>query len=293
MYTKLVLPILNKSIRTFRGPTWYLTNDLWIKTISPEEYGLLKSSPYLEYHNLVNPRTKCIHLQNVVNIPDLSSIIDEVSKISFLLNYFTISKPVALSFGVFFSKKRKLRIQKIFDLPLIVDSRFLMNYTYNIDSQTERKTISDFYKVVNTSCLENRNIYLTLSRFNAALSKSEMIDKIIDLTISLESLIEGTSELRNRFALYNAWTSQADSNRRESAYQLLLKLYDARSKIVHGSSNDLSDKIIKPVVDNWQNLIEIAKQSLAYFLLFLFNRELKEWYQHQKDLSLGIQTRII
>ncbi len=172
MSSKLIIPILNKSVKTFKGPTWYLTDDLWIGRISQAEYELFQNPKYDIYHHLLNKHTKCIHILNFNKLSEHTSIIDEISKISFLLNYFTNSNPVALSFGIIFLQKRILKLQSIFDLPLLVDSKS-MGPIYNIGNKISRKTTSEFLTVINVCCQKNQNLLLTLSRFNAALSKPE------------------------------------------------------------------------------------------------------------------------
>ncbi len=119
------------------------------------------------------------------------------------------------------------------------------------------------------------------------------MDSIIDLTISLESLIEGISELRYRFALYNSWVAEKAPDRRQNAYHLLLKLYDARSRMVHGSSADKNDKIIKPTIENWPELISIAKNVLGYYLLFLYKNSLEDWYHHFKGFKFRYRAKDI
>lgn len=80
-----------------------------------------------------------------------------------------------------------------------------------------------------------RDLAVGLRRFNQAYSRERVEDKIIDLTIALESslLSDQKEELRYRLATRGAAIL---SNRRdpEDTYSVLRALYDARSKIVHG-----------------------------------------------------------
>lgn len=156
---------------------------------------------------MVNNKSKCVQINNAPDLIDQNYINNQISKISFLLNYFSEDNPVAISFCVAIEKKRKVRLKAKYELPSIVDSKFSKNYKYVISSDVKREAVTEFYKVVSKVCDENSNIYLTLSRFNSALSKNDNLDKLIDLTISLESLIDGTNELRNRFALYNSFAA--------------------------------------------------------------------------------------
>jgi hypothetical protein len=295
MATKLLLPILNRNATLFKGPTWYLSENVSVETISPEDFGLILSSATEEYQALVLAKSKCIRIGQVdpVFSPDIART--EGSKIAFLLNYFKRSQPVALSFAVQITKKRKNRFDRIINLPVPSDAHLQRHHNYRVRDNIARETISEFYKVVTKVHDKNPSILLTLDRFNAALFRVQPYDKIIDITISLESLIEGTTELRNRFSLYNAWAAEPDAQKRKDCYDLLISLYDARSAIVHGSgmSPKRHKKTIDPILEKWDEIIKIAEKSLGYHLLYVYKNNLEKWYEHQKNLALGIEQRIV
>ncbi len=76
-----------------------------------------------------------------------------------------------------------------------------------------------------------------LRRFNQSYSRNYYEDRIIDLTVALESTllagIGSKSELKFRFALHGA-ALLAHSKAPQESRELLTKMYDARSSIVHG-----------------------------------------------------------
>lgn len=50
------------------------------------------------------------------------------------------------------------------------------------------------------------------------------------------------------------------------------------------------DKKIKPVLDQWNDVIKIAEKALGYHLLYIYDND--KWHEHQESLSLGIAERI-
>ena len=85
---------------------------------------------------------------------------------------------------------------------------------------------------------------IALSRFNQSYSRSRGEDRIIDLTIALESslLADLGDEYKYRLALRGAALSQLDADPVQTS-SFLKTLYDVRSKIVH-SGKTLQDREI-------------------------------------------------
>lgn len=295
MSTKLLLPILNRKATLFSGPTWYLSKNVSVETISSEDFGIILSSSQPEYKDLIPAKPKCVRIDKVdpALSPDIARA--EGSKIAFLLNYFKKSQPVAFSFAVQITKKRKNRLDRFIDLPVIYDVHLHRKLNYRLRGNVQRDTISEFYRVVTQVHDKHPSVLMALDRFNAALFRVQPYDKIIDITISLESLINGTTELRNRFSQYNAWVAESDVKKRKDCFELLKSLYDARSTIVHGSgmSQKQHNKIIDPILAKWDDIIKIAGNALGYHLLYVYNNDIGKWYEHQEKLALGIEQRMV
>ena len=295
MTTKLLLPLLNRNITLFKGPTWYLSEKVSIEAISNEDHGIVFRYGTPEYQSLLSPRSKCIRIDNVA-IDQCNNIARiEGSKIAFVLNYFKKSQPIALSFAIQITKRPRSHYLQIIDLPVFLDARFQRTHNYHIRENVPRENVSQFYQVITNVFEKHPGIILALDRFNAALLRTGDYDKIIDITISLESLISGTTELQHRFSLYNAWAAEAEDKERKRCYELLKLLYKARSAIVHGAtlSRKEHDKIIRPVLDQWDDVIKIAENALGYHLLYVYANDIVKWYDHQVNIALGIEKRII
>jgi len=294
MPTKIILPILNHPTITYKGPTWYLSDNISIETIDGEDFGLIFSYKKSEYLSFLKAESKCIRIENIdpKNSEEIAK--NESSKISFLFNYFKDNDPLALSFAVQITKRRKQKLDKIFDLPVISETRFRTKNPYRIKKGIKREIITSFFRVIDDVHKNQEGLILTLSRFNSALFRKDPYDKIIDITISLESLISGTSELRYKFSLYNALVSEDENELREEAFLTLQLLYDARSTIVHGAriSQSTFNKKIQPILDNWEKVVGIAEKVLGYYLLYMNDHEIDQWHKHQKNIALGIENRI-
>ena len=70
---------------------------------------------------------------------------------------------------------------------------------------------------------------ITLSRFNSCFLRSSDHDKVIDVAVSLESLLASMTEIAFKFALFTAFVTHADATRREETFRLLQVLYSAEA----------------------------------------------------------------
>lgn len=294
MATKLILPILNKNATTFKGPTWYLAESIAVEAISPEDHGVILSNAGAEISSLIGKKSKCIRIQNVDPAKAENVAQTEAAKTSFVLNYFRHECPVALAFALQITKERKARLDRVMDLYVATDMHAHRTNNYRVEGGISRGTISEFYKVVSKAHANHEGLLLTLRRFNCALCRKEPEDKIVDVTISLESLISGTTEMRHKFATYNAWAAEPDQTKREKAFDLLQKLYDARSAIVHGAAMKKKEhrKKIGSVLSAWDDIVSVASRAIAYHVLFLYSARLGAWHEHQQQLALGLAQRI-
>ena len=294
MKRKILIPILNKSFTGLSIPILYLSDNVVIEKITDEETGAIFLQTNSDIRSLLTSKTKCIKLLNLSSQDCNIFLQEQATIISFLMNFFRKEAPISLMHALLFIKKRKLRIKEILDLESSSDALFLRKTRYKFDDKISKKTLIHFYQVLNKAIAQNANLLLTLNRYNNGLIRTSVFDRIVDITISLESLIDGTAELNYKFALYNSWACENDKKKRQKSFDLLKKLYEVRSKIVHGTalSSKSYKKHIKPIEDNWDEVLRIAKHSIAYYVLYLFKKESKSWSSHQKKLALGLEDKI-
>jgi hypothetical protein len=115
--------------------------------------------------------------------------------------------------------------------------------------------------------------------------KDSFEDKLIDLTIALESLLPGGGEFRFRFPYYLSLLVESDAAQRGNAFTQLRILYDARSGLVHGSASRNRD--IAKAIGNWPQLIGFAKHCVLYRLEFEQMMPGDSWEDHLMDLAYG------
>jgi hypothetical protein len=110
---------------------------------------------------------------------------------------------------------------------------------YDLNSVTDSDLVAHYSAVRK---IGSRDLSIALSRFNQAYSRESAEDKIIDLTIALESsLLKGIrEELKYRLAIRGACLL-ASSDNPQQTFSLLRRTYDERSQIVHNGSH-LSDR---------------------------------------------------
>jgi hypothetical protein len=77
-------------------------------------------------------------------------------------------------------------------------------------------------------------MHITASRYVRYARGDNQQDKLTDLCISLESLLDGKTEIAFRFGCCLAKVTGSKGKKAEDSAQLLSQLYDLRSKIVHG-----------------------------------------------------------
>lgn len=294
MSTKLLFPIINSRVVLFKGPIWSLSPNVSIKLITPEDFGLIYDKIPDEYRSYVSSKCKCITVDNIDPVDAQNTATLEGLKISFLLNYFKRSSPIVISFAVQIIKKRKIKVEKVLDLPVIADIRLQRHSQYQLRTGIDVGTITDFYQLITTAHAKHPNVLLSLERFNSSLHRGQLLDRIIDISVCLESLIGATTELKNRFCLYNSWIAEADAAKRLECFKLLGSLYDARSAIVHGATISEKEyrKKIDPISANWDNVIKIAEKALLYYLSYIFKSGVDSWDNHQQGLVLGTEARI-
>ena len=125
---------------------------------------------------------------------------------------------------------------------------------------------------------------ITLSRFNSAIGRALLDDRLIDLCISLESIFQSQTEISFQFALYNSILSESDSNKRIGIFQTLKKLYNERSKVVHGNK-DLDHDWFN---EKWPDLVQITKASILRKIDFLSSNDHGAWKEFLEKRALGM-----
>lgn len=292
----LIIPILNSAITLLKGPALYLDDNTRVDRLTDEQFGLVSKCPP-EYSQLITPEHRCIFVE--IADPTLEDLDKSFPKLATKLRYtFNVRRaesPLLLSFAVLVTdtpnggrgkKTHRLIVDNSTDNPLGTNQKTKFSFRPG----TDRTMIAGFFRVTSAACAKSRKLYLTLGRYNSALVRDRDADKIIDLTISLESMVQDDkNELVFKFALFNAYASTRDHTKRFSAFELLKKLYNARSKIVHGGAQDDAKEqaSIDEIMALWSDIEDYATRAINYQIFYMENNEPKTWMNHLLEQILS------
>jgi len=116
---------------------------------------------------------------------------------------------------------------------------------------------------------ENKFLLIAINRFMISYEKGNPEDKILDLMICLESLLQGEQgELRFRLSIRTALFLETDKSKRNRIYKIVKKGYDIRSDIAHGGDASVV-KIDEQEITLEQLVIEIeeyVRRSIKEFI---------------------------
>lgn len=105
---------------------------------------------------------------------------------------------------------------------------------------------------------------IPLGRFHDSYERRNERDKLIDLCIALESLyVREKDELAYRLALRCAHFLERDEVKLEETFRAVKDIYDARSKIVHGTSGQPNEEQLEKLVTEAE---EYVRRSICKLL---------------------------
>lgn len=302
---RIIIPVLNQHVTTFKGPVWYLGNGVYWRKIDDKDFGALWrhfGDKHDEYKTLVSPSTKCVYVDESVldgelTLPEVvATAKKQATVVQSVLNLLSSGNPVVLSFAMVVRESRKPIVQDLVDLDPVSHMHTFRAQRYGIKDSVTQESIREMYTIVSEVIDRYPQTLVTLGRYNSSLTRAAESDRVIDITISLESLLRERHELRFKFATYLSFVAESTPGDRMKAFGMLMALYDTRSGLVHGTPEDRDvEKARKKVCDNWEYVARIAKTALVYYLLYLFSKEQKgvKWKEHLKRLMLGVDTRIV
>jgi hypothetical protein len=154
--------------------------------------------------------------------------------------------------------------------------------------------IKTYYSTVEAAHKGRPSVLVTVERFNGVFSKESFEEKVIDLSIALETLIPDKNELKFRFSMYHAFLAEPDNAKRMDVFKLFQTLYDLRSGIVHGSSSDKEhSKKAEAIKAQFEALVTYSQRSLNYYLYYLQDPQGAEWGEHLKSLVIAQSDRVV
>lgn len=288
----IVIPIINPISDNITLPIFF-NNEIAINTITKEDYyfcNVFIESNHQEFEKLLQTSSKCITISlNSTN--NLEQVMNESSSmLLFILNYFKKSEPLYLFMSLFISDDGASLQNTLFDLPANYQSYLQKEFDFKEGINTS--VLIETYTMLEKAYKNNPAILFTCNKFNEFHYKTKLNEKIVDLTITFESMIPGTTELRYRFCVTQAILSEPKIGSRKLAFGLFDKLYNSRSGIVHGDIDTNSrKKDIDFVTSSLDQIYQYLRSSLFYFLAFTSENSKKSWEQHLTQLVIGTETR--
>ncbi len=267
---------------------FYLTDNIYFDEIRKEDYDVINKQTN-EYTSKVNAKTKCIYIVNE-KFSDIDTYIKNISTaLRFTLNMFSSRDFLVLSFGFLIEEGKSIKLSKTVDI-LDINYEAMRELHYKLKPQVKRKELIEYFKILDSVIKKFEKVIITLERFNSSLMRSDNRDKIIDITTSLESLINTDTEINFKFSLYNTLISHVKPEDRERIINLLKNLYKARSNIVHGSKNAGHGEL-KKIMNEWGLIVQIAKACINYYIFYLGQNNPELWNNHLRNLTLGIDDK--
>ena len=286
-----ILPILNQRFTTFRGPSWWLAENIQIRSISEAEQRLIEEqSPRQIALNLTNGQ-KALFITDLRTGPyiKIAGENEKTIRSAALASQVTMNlvgdgDPLIFPYGFLIGNAFISQVKETFEFGLWGDSITLDKQKYKLTKGVNLGEISQLYTMSLNSIIKTKTLRVTLNRFCSSLIKQNGEDKLIDLSIALESLVPGGGEFKFRFPYFLSLISEVKTAERKKNFDLLELLYDARSGLVHGS--DDRSKQIKDCLSRWNELVQIARKCILYRIV-LENTPSIQWKSHLQDLAYG------
>lgn len=135
---------------------------------------------------------------------------------------------------------------------------------------------------IRRSVLAYRNasdrIQITADRYLRYIRSNKTGDALLDLCISLESLLDASTEILFRFGLSLAKITGERGPKAEALAGLLSRLYEVRSKIVHGDPQ--ATRLLERLRPELPALHELARRILTLYILYMSDNSRENWKCH-------------
>ncbi len=280
---RLVFPLLNQGMTTFSGPPLLLADGVYIRTVDDEVYGAFhRFNEASSVFNFISiGKTKCVYVDR-----DLDENLDDAGREAFVSHYSrrlrTLLNLLADEGSALFGpiavmkNERKLSVLSVVQGNIASESVVKRSQRFRFKPHVDREVVAETYKIIDSVSECYSKSFVTLDRYNSSLTRTSWEDRLIDATIALESLIAGKTELRFKFSLYLSHIVENGSEQRVAAFKLLQEMYDARSLLVHGSSDKKDLKRIDKVQENWGQVDTYLHKALNYYLFYMYYCEKPE-----------------
>lgn len=291
---KILLPIQNSGAPLFEISPWFIHEGINADQISDEDYATLHRADEGGYTETVGVKSLCVVSQLTDGIDPELAAQELAAKIQYVFKSFATAVPVFSQAAVIVSENgKKAYVERPLLLPVLGDYSDHLEAPFTFSTGTSATQVSELYKIIELAAKKSPSFMITLSRYNSSVLRSTPHDRIIDIAISLESLMTSTTEIAFKFALFTAFITRQKPADREQVFELLQTLYGARSAIVHGDVRGTSaKKKIEAVTKQFDHVLAVANAAISYHALFLFTNKAEDWPAHVEKLVLGTEQHI-
>jgi hypothetical protein len=290
---RLVMPLRNREEDLFEVSPLFLGDDARVQQISDEDYATLHREENEIFVPIVSAHSQCL-IVNLQSLDGDQAAYEAAAKAQFVFKTFS-SVPLILSHAAVVTTRtgQKSAVEKTLALPVWGDYGQFLASPFSFSGSVSAKKVSSFFQVVTAAVKKQPGLLITISRFNSCWLRSTDHDRVIDVAVSLESLLSSVTEIKFKFALFNAFITSMDPASREKTFNLLQVLYDARSSIVHGDTKSAGNKKkIDKALECFTEILDIAQAAITYYIFFLNIREPNEWANHLEKLVFGTENRL-
>jgi len=295
MTAKLLIPMLHFPNKMPEGTIWLMNQNVTLMQITKTDYGPLTADLPRDLYELTDRDTGCFYISLPKNWGELSGLARKalVSRwatiIRFSLHRFMddSSGPVQLTFAVELDEKNN---PTLYHLTTVDSSYSPVSKTFILPPEDARPSINNYFSAL-FDAAPKLSTLIAYERYNSSLFRFSVEDKLIDCTISAESLIGATTELSYKFSLYLSFVAGNDPLIRQYAFSLLKSMYDARSKLVHGDPK--AGEKLKAVTQSWSNTLKIILGCLDYYTIHhaKLTSAKSDWIEHLNSLVIGTGIR--
>jgi hypothetical protein len=276
----VIVPLINRTSKLGSKVPIPLSGDATVHTIRATDLMTISAESPAS-RDVVNGKSNVILWANRPADPSDGDVAAFILAAVFSLNFMSTGSSAAVNQAFVLRSSRKQHLHRLVEIGGYNHSQT----GFEISKASDFSQAATVFKGARDSAAKDASMNISMSRFCSAVGKPHIADKIIDICICLESIFSASTEVSFRFALYNTLLSKSEPTDRLAIYKRLKKLYDFRSKIVHGTSEGDQQWFD----DNWSAIVGIAKLSLLQKMEFLQLHNRTEWQEYLDKLALGVE----
>lgn len=291
MTSKILIPILHFDGKVPEGMIWAMHETITLMQINPIDLGPVTAHIPRDLYDLTDRDAGCFYITPPREWESYSEDLRGIkiarwaTIIRFAMHRFMggDSGPLQLTFAV---ELNDGNFQTLFPLTTVDSSYSPVMRTFILPNEEARATINAYIAVL-LAANSKMSTLIAYERYNSSLFRTSVEDKLIDCTISAESLIGATTELSYKFSLFLSFVAGRDAELRNYVFKLLKLMYEARSKLVHGDPK--SGEKLASVQAQWKNIHTVLLGCLDYYATHHAQESLvkSDWLEHLNALVIG------